>query len=309
MEMTELSHIPVAFFFFNRAETAALTFKRIAAVRPARLFLVSDGPRPHVPGEDVVVEDTRQRVLDQIDWRCEVSTNFAEENLGCKRRLISGIDWVFTQATHAIILEDDCEPTEAFFHYVGRMLDIYRENKMVFAISGSSFAERALPSGHILSDYALMWGWATWADRWQYYKSEPMDYRSIVIAKWWKRPIEMLYWLSVFDNLIKRKVDTWDYQWILTVWRCKGAVIRPAQNLITNVGFGPGATHTTGSDRFTRVLTKQSPPIEGEFDALLTGPVRRYIARQDRRLWALINVRTVLLLRFPALQKLRRKST
>ena len=42
----------------------------------------------------------------------------------------------------------------------------------------------------------------------------------------------------------QNKIDTWDYQWILTVFRHSAFVIRPPFNLVKNLGFNENATHT-----------------------------------------------------------------
>jgi len=43
---------------------------------------------------------------------------FSEKNLGCKIRISSGLNWVFSKVDHAIILEDDCIPDPSFFSFV-----------------------------------------------------------------------------------------------------------------------------------------------------------------------------------------------
>jgi hypothetical protein len=45
----------------------------------------------------------------------------------------------------------------------------------------------------------------------------------------------------------KHKIDTWDYQLILSMWLNKGLAIIPNKNLVTNIGFGTDALHTTHS--------------------------------------------------------------
>jgi hypothetical protein len=55
------------------------------------------------------------------------------------------------------------------------------------------------------------------------------------------------YWNAYFQAAADGKLDTWDYQWLFSVWFNKGLGIVPAANLVTNIGFGIGATHTTDS--------------------------------------------------------------
>ena len=61
--------------------------------------------------------DDARAVLRQIDWPCDVRINFADYNMGCRRRVSSGLHWVFTQVEEAIILEDDCLADESFFPF------------------------------------------------------------------------------------------------------------------------------------------------------------------------------------------------
>src|SRR5580658_7789828 len=100
-------HVPVAFFVFNRPEVTERVFAEIARARPRTLLVVADGPRNEA--EWVKCQATR-RVVERIDWDCDVMHYYAESNLGCRRRMATGIDWVFSQFEEAILMEDDCLP-------------------------------------------------------------------------------------------------------------------------------------------------------------------------------------------------------
>jgi hypothetical protein len=46
--------------------------------------------------------------------------------------------------------------------------------------------------------------------------------------------------------------SAWDYQWLYTHLKNSALTIIPRVNLVANIGFGPGATHTAEVDsRFT----------------------------------------------------------
>jgi len=85
---------PVAFIIFNRADTTERVFAEIAKARPSKLLVVGDGPRAGRQGEAEKVAATRA-IIQRVDWDCEVLTNFSDVNLGCKKRVSSGIDWIF----------------------------------------------------------------------------------------------------------------------------------------------------------------------------------------------------------------------
>lgn len=40
------------------------------------------------------------------------------------------------------------------------------------------------------------------------------------------------------------RIDSWAYRWTHAVWRQGMLSIVPYQNLVSNIGFGAGATHT-----------------------------------------------------------------
>ncbi len=295
--------VPIVFIIFNRPDVTRLTFEAIAIARPKKLFLIGDGPRSNRPSEADKVMQTRA-VAQRVDWPCEVFTNFSDVNLGCKRRVSSGISWVFELTDRAVILEDDCLPAPSFFSYCREMLLLYEHDKRVFSISGSNFSNKSTNCGHSFSRYSLMWGWATWADRWASYDVEPTDNVSVLLRTWWNRPIVLAYWLLIFRNLAAGRIDTWDYQWILTVWRNNALACRPSHNLVKNLGFGADATHTFNTESPLAELVVSET---ADSYAVCLTPIEheRTLERFDEQQWAQINIRSVLLMSFPWFKRLR----
>jgi hypothetical protein len=120
----------VALIIFRRPELTARVFERIREARPTKLFVIADGPRPGNAEDARLCAETRTMVGD-VDWPCEVVHDFADGNLGLKRRIPSGLDRVFEEVTEAIILEDDCLPDPSFFPYCEELLDRYRDDERV----------------------------------------------------------------------------------------------------------------------------------------------------------------------------------
>jgi hypothetical protein len=292
---------PVAFFVFNRPETTRAVFAAIAAARPSVLLIVADGARQGRVGESERVHQVRA-IVSAVDWPCDVRNNFSEVNLGCKHRVSSGLDWVFSQVDKAIILEDDCLPSLAFFQFSQEMLQRYSDNKQIFSISGSNFTKNATPDGHYFSNYPLMWGWATWRDRWAAYNVEPEMPYALLRNKWWSRPIAYLYWRRIFSDLTRGRIDTWDYQWLLTVWRNNGLAVRPSVNLVRNIGFAANATHTKNVASPLAKLTAWDgdAALLASHEEVRADAIRDAI---DERIWGLINWKSALLMYFPLLSR------
>ena len=244
--------LPVAFIIFNRPDTTERVFAEIANAKPPKLLVIGDGPRTGRPGEAEKVTATRA-IIQRVDWDCKVLTNFSEVNLGCKKRVSSGIDWVFEQVEEAIILEDDCLPDITFFRFCQEMLERYRGDQRIGMISGDNFqfGRRYGDDSYYFSKYVHIWGWATWRDRW-------VGSYDASMAKWTRirdegtiadivgDMHEAVYWGTIFERVHRGGIDTWDYQWVFANWVNGRLSVVPAVNLISNIGFGVNATHTTG---------------------------------------------------------------
>jgi len=105
--------VPILVLAFNRPERLRGLIARLREVRPASLFLSVDGPRQNSESDARLVFEVQQLVA-EIDWPCDVHTNFRSENLGCGRAVSTGIDWFFRNVDSGIILEDDVLPNPAF---------------------------------------------------------------------------------------------------------------------------------------------------------------------------------------------------
>ena len=241
---------PVVFLFFNRHSTALKVFERIRLARPERLFLVSDGPRATVPGEDQRVRELRQKIENMIDWDVRVEKDYAPVNLGCSIRLSSGIETALSKYGKAIFIEDDCLPAVSFFEYAQCMLNKYEDDPRIISISGSYFLKKKnTPFDYGFTHFPQIWGWACWERSWKGYDRQLAHWDDGFlhdIAKSGNIPcFDLKAWLSTFFGIQKNPDTTWDVQfWLLCLKKC-GLSIFPYRNQIANIGVGTGATHTT----------------------------------------------------------------
>lgn len=240
---------PVALFIFNRPETTARVFERIAQAKPSQLLVVADGARADRPGEAERCAAARA-LVSHVTWDCEVRTNFSDENLGCRQRVSTGLDWVFDVVESAIVLEDDCLPDPTFFPFCAEMLDRHRDDTRIGVISGNNFQRdtNRSPYSYYFSRYVHIWGWASWRRTWRQYDvamklwPEVRDTDLLLDVAGSRRSAEG--WRARFDAVHNGSLDTWDYQLTFTCWMQHMLCIIPNVNLVSNVGFGPTATHT-----------------------------------------------------------------
>jgi hypothetical protein len=240
---------PVAFLIFNRPETTRRVFAEIARAKPPVLLVVADGPRDGVGGEAEKCKAARA-VIEGVDWDCEVLTNYADDNMGCKRRVSSGLNWVFETVEEAIVLEDDCLPHPSFFPFCEELLETYRADERVMMLSGDNFqfGRRRANDSYYFTRFVHIWGWATWRRAWRHYDLEMKFWPELRETRWLADILgheeAANYWRQIFELVYTNRIDTWDYQWAFACWAQNGLSIVPEVNLVSNIGFGAAATHT-----------------------------------------------------------------
>lgn len=119
----------VLFLVFNRPKITKQVFEAIRKAKPPRLYVAADGPRECKLGEVERVEETRAIAM-SVDWPCKLRLFFRKRNLGCARAVTEGISWFFKYETQGIIIEDDILPSNAFFYFIEKNLNIYKKKKM-----------------------------------------------------------------------------------------------------------------------------------------------------------------------------------
>ncbi len=239
---------PVVLILYKRIDAIQQHMEILNQVQPERLYLVGDA----APAGDVETAKLVQQVREKAQttsWSCEVTTIFAEENMGCDRRIISGLNEVFNKEEAAIILEDDCIPDATFFRYCDEMLDKYREDKEVFYVSGNHLCPwKEEKPGYIFSRRGDTWGWATWADRWQQMKKDfhgewkDIKDQKLLQQRMGKSAGEA--YVREVEHYKNQSIIPWDYQWHARCLAYGKKVIVPGVNLVSNIGFDNAATHT-----------------------------------------------------------------
>lgn len=249
---------PVAFLIFNRPNTTQQVFNTIRQAKPQQLLVVADGPRTDRSGEAEKCTTVRQ-IIETVDWDCTVSTNYSDLNLGCKRRVSSGLNWVFETVTEAIILEDDCLPHPSFFRFCQDLLTHYREDTRIATISGDNFlfGRRRTTDSYYFSRYNHCWGWATWKRAWQYYDVDLKLWPEILNGGWLNDILSdrsaAIDWTERFQTVYSNKLNTWDYQWTFACWLQGSLSVLPNVNLVSNIGFGNNSTHNNQDKKLAEI--------------------------------------------------------
>lgn len=244
--------VPILFIVFTRLDTTQQVFQRIKQIRPKRLYVASDGARKDKKGEAEKVIEVREYLEKNIDWPCELITRYQQKNLGCKYNPQGAISWFFEQEEMGIILEDDCLPSLSFFSYCKDLLEKYKDDLRVWGVSGTNLQPDILvENSYYFSEFFMTWGWASWRNRWKRHEEMLKDFPSYLndslVLKKLKNTTANKKMVHRAKISFEDKLDAWDYQWIFSCFANNALLATPTKNLIQNIGFGDGATHTSGA--------------------------------------------------------------
>lgn len=240
--------VTVALFIYNRPEHTRRVFARIRAAAPARLFVIADGAKDDA---DTKAVHEARKATETVDWPCGVEREYADSNLGLGRRVAAGIETVLDLAGEAMFLEDDCLPEASFFQYCADLLARYREMPEVMMITGFNplaAGELADPS-YNFTRFGSIWGWATWRRAFEGYSLEPpaasdtATFDRLRAALRDDRAFD--YYRRALAQVRNSAVDTWDYQWTVHRLLRGGLCAVPRRNLVENIGFSCGTTHSS----------------------------------------------------------------
>lgn len=242
---------PILLIAWRRPKETNEVINSLRKIKPKKLFISCDGAREGNLEEYQKVKKTQEIINNSINWDCDVKTQISDFNLGCKIGVSTAINWFFSYVNEGIIIEDDVIAHIDFFQFCQELLEKYRNDKRIWCISGSNNQNGIIrgSSSYFFSKIPLIWGWATWKDRWAEYDMDlnqwPEAKTSKILENIFTDQLEKQYWENNWELFYKfGKPDTWDYAWVFACVINNGLTIIPNKNLIMNIGFNEEAYHT-----------------------------------------------------------------
>lgn len=276
---------PVLALVFNRPAVTRRLLAALRAGRPAQLFVSADGPRHGHPADRDRCRETRQ-LVGEVDWPCEVRTLFRERNAGLQAAVVSAIDWFFDHVSAGIVLEDDCLPSPDFFPFAGELLDRYAEASQVMHVSGLNMrpGDAFGCCSYGFASVGHIWGWATWRRAWRLYDPTLADWPAMRHEFGAGAPALRRALGRKFASAHAGRKFTWARAWYYAIVRHGGVAVIPAVNLVTNIGFGADATHTTGGHHPLRLDERGMLqfPLTHPRHLVTSTDYDRYLARYHR---------------------------
>ncbi len=256
MKNKNVIEAPVLLITFNRPDNTRQVFEKIRQAKVKKLYIANDGPRKG-NAEDINAREEIKKMVDEVDWDCEVKTLFQKKNLGCGWGPASAITWALENEDRIIILEDDCVPSMSFFDYVNYCLEKYKNDTRVWLVSGRSHHTNSGFFNHydyLFTHYGHTWGWATWKRCWRNFDMEMKDFpefhktggaENVFFSSKEGREFNKKYEKVYLNKESSRHI--WDFQFNYHIIKNGGLSIVPSQNLIQYIGYY--GTHAKGKKK------------------------------------------------------------
>lgn len=236
---------------FNRPDRVAEVLRALAPHAPRRLYVACDGPRSAVPGEAERVRATRA-VLVNPPWHCDVEARFLDANHGCGVAMSGAIDWFFGREERGVVLEDDCVPASDFLPFCAEVLERHARDERVMSVLGTRHAviDPGRREAYAYSRLFAPWGWASWRRAWSRYRLDVSRWRAEFgeagLASRGLAPPSVRGWARKLDWAASggARPRAWAYQFNYAHFLHDGVAVLPQVNLVRNIGFDAGATHT-----------------------------------------------------------------
>lgn len=261
-----MNRSPILLIAFNRPKLTRLVFELIRQSKPEVLYVACDAARTsRGEFEQKKVQEVLEIVHD-VDWPCKVQYKIAEENLGCGRSVSQAIDWAFEQEDRLIILEDDCVPHIDFFKYCDELLELYKDDLRIGCVGGTSLlaslddkVAKNYEFSYYFSRIPCIWGWATWKRVWQNYSFGLPDWPKIkeqgILEQYWATRKNYDHVVAHLEMILDGRVDSWDFQLVISLALYNQLTICPKYNLVENIGAGREAYHNKFVTRLNNMRT------------------------------------------------------
>lgn len=247
---------PIVLFVYNRPEHTLKTLEALSRnilAKESDLFIFADGPKENSSSEILSRIKATRLILREKQWCKSVTIEESNVNKGLASSIISGVTKIVNKYGTVIVLEDDIVTGVHFLEYMNEALTKYIDKKEVWHITGYRYPVKT-ENNDFSFFYPVMdcWSWATWKDRWQFYKKD-CDY---YIAKFTDkmrfdfniRGSDTDMWTQIEQNK-SGQINTWAIFWYATIFERNGLCLAPSKSLVRNIGLDNSGVHCVANPR------------------------------------------------------------
>lgn len=244
-----------------------------------RVYVVIDGASERFKKENQDVIQCARSYEEKLDLTIHIN----EFQAGVKMGVPTAIDFVLGMEEDCIILEDDCTLTSQALEYFDEM-NLYL-GKNISLISGDSPWSSGEMSVSTISNYPLIWGWATNRAQWKklkIYVNGEVPWLQVAVAaiKYPHKVMPLAFFLSAQIKVKREKLQAWDCSVALGMLVQNLKCIVPNSNLVVNIGNDEFAHHTLDHNSLHKAITQNGNRVTKEisFSELLGKETDKAIA-------------------------------
>lgn len=253
------NYAPIVLFVYNRPKHTRKTLEALSKntfAKESELFVFADGPKEDATIEQLDAIKQTRSIVNSTLWCGKVSVVESDKNKGLADSIISGVTEIINNYGKVIVLEDDIVTGKFFLEFMNSALDKYRNDNRVWEISGfRNPVPAASKNASFFSPRESCWGWATWQDRWKYFKKDASYFLSIFT----KQMIKEFNMDNANPNHFKQlernfsgTINTWAVFWAASIYIQNGLILIPSKSLVKNIGCDGSGVHC-GSNKDFRI--------------------------------------------------------
>lgn len=183
-------------------------------------------------------------------------------NVGLFESITKGISKTLESYESIIISEDDLEFSPYALEYFIKALNKYRHSQEVASIHAfMPDITATLPDSFFLRG-ADCWGWATWRDRWKYFRADAKEMALEIRRRGLRNEFTLnagYDHLSLLDERAEFKSNSWAICWHASCFLANKLTLYPGKSLVNNFGQDGSGEHCKRSSGLTTSACNNAP--------------------------------------------------
>lgn len=249
--MTIKKYYPTILIAYNRLEHFIKTINALSEnflANKTDVFLFIDGPKNYQ--DSLISKKIQSYAMSMMIKFSSLKIIQRDKNIGLAKNITLSVTEIISQYEAVIVLEDDIVVSQVFLNFMNDALNYYKTSRKIWHISAHNVINNTYKPDNIFF-YRVMncWGWATWADRWKYFKKDLNETKKLFSKKdILKFNLDGAYdfWLQFKMNEAKI-IDTWAIFWYATIFLNGGLCVNPYWSYAKNIGLD-GSGINSGKD-------------------------------------------------------------
>ena len=231
----------VGIFAYNRPSHLKRLFFSISKYNFSNLYIFLDGPK-----NDLDKINQNEIMLMVKKYPGKIKLIKRNKNLGLKKSLVNGANYLANKHKKFVVIEDDCIPFTQFFDYFEVAFELMKKNndiEVICSYQHSKFTKKIKKYVNIKLNIFIPWGWGTHSENWLKFQKNKKKYDLPSIYK------------KIKVNKKKKLKDIWSLDYISYINFRNKNCLYPSHSFIKNIGFDGSGVNSKVTN-FFRVLEK-----------------------------------------------------